>query len=801
MSSTDIRKQTVVAVMFFAILFIGLANTAFAYTMMGDIQSKDQDGYNITFTCEEGKVRLSFLTDDLVRVHMAPKGKEFPKDTLHEGENGPYAVVTYTWPGAKFEVSEAFDYDLEGDVYKIKTGKIVVKARKTPFKLAFYDLRGKLLVKEKDGIIDAGLGFEGSKVYETMELPEDEHFIGFGAHHHPLDMRGEKMICTAKELQSKRRSGGFPVPFFMSSRGYGIFFNNLDDDVTFNMGTEDEEYSFEATSGEMEGWDMDYYVIYGPKLERVMKRYTSIVGKPILPEKWFFGHIQHHCCTWTGKDVIEVARKYREGGWPCDVLIMDHQAMAKDYAWEDTYQNYHEMYEFIDARGFKTGFSSALFDKELYKWEGFDPTIEDNCKKHWSMLEPRMIDGLDFWRQDNSERSVNYTGLKKFANGYESHELFGSLWAKCVIEGQEKMGLYGRPVISRAGPIGGHRYILPWPGDLGFGLEFMEMDLNFVRNGGLAGYAAIAVDLGGFTNRGNQDPLGEQNIIRRTINMVPIIPVSKFQGDGDAGAKIPWLYTPKQQDMFRYYLKLRYRMNPYIYSSAIEANRIGRPILAPIAFDYQNDEKTYDKDFHFMFGRQILAAPVMKETEQWEVYLPAGKWVHYWSGKKFDGGKTITIDAPLYGRDGLPLFVKAGSIIPMMPEMNYIYEKKPDPITLDVYPDASAPSSYVRFDQEKPKVSPITQTVFSCSQDDGKIEISVSQSDVAYELWVHCDKAPESVTVDSEQSPNLKDKAAYNSAAKGWYFGSGSFFGSDTMNTLNIKVPKSSKAHLITIKK
>jgi len=90
---------------------------------------------------------------------------------------------------------------------------------------------------------------------------------------------------------------------------------------------------------------------------------------------------------------------------------------------------------------------------------------------------------MDFWRQDNSERSSNYTGLKTFSNGYESHNLFGSLWAKNVVEGMQTLGLYGRPVISRGGPIGGHRYIIPWPGDLGHGLDFLPVDLNFIRNG------------------------------------------------------------------------------------------------------------------------------------------------------------------------------------------------------------------------------------------------------------------------------------------------------------------------------
>ncbi|MHC4638551.1 MAG: hypothetical protein ACYTBV_13785 [Planctomycetota bacterium] len=189
------------------------------YTMMGKVISLAKDGYNVVFNCENGKVRVSFLTEDLVRVHMAPAGKEFPKDELHLDENGPYFVKNYTWPGVTYKMSE----DKDAGVYTIRAGEVMVKAAKVPFKLAFYDSNGNLLVKEKSGKVNAGLGHKDSKVFETMELPADEHFFGFGAHNHPLDMRGEQMICYAEELESTARSGGFPAPFFYSSRGWRIF--------------------------------------------------------------------------------------------------------------------------------------------------------------------------------------------------------------------------------------------------------------------------------------------------------------------------------------------------------------------------------------------------------------------------------------------------------------------------------------------------------------------------------------------------------------------------------------------------
>jgi len=796
------KRSFKIAVLFcFLVTSLLCAVETNSYRTMGKVTSFEKNGYNLIFGCENGAVKVGFLRDGLVRIHMSPDGA-FPEDTLHEGENGPYYVANYDWPGIKMSINEEFDYDLEGDIYKITAGDLVVKIRKNPFKITFCDKSGNILASEKTGIVNAGLGHKGDIVYETMSMADDEHFFGFGAFNNKLDVTGVKMVCYARELENHHHRGGFPTPFFYSSNGYGIFFNNLDDDVTFEMGTVPGQYSFYGSSGKMEGWNMDYYFIYGPKFEKILNTYINITGKPVLPEKWYFGHIQHHCCTWTADGVMKAADKYREMDIPCDVLIMDHQALAKGLKWDvdKGYNNYKQMYDHIDKLGFKTSFSTALFD-DIYDWKSYDPTVMSNVDDYWSLHMPRVVDGMDFWRQDNSERSVGYTGKKYFANGYKAHQLFGSLWAKNVFEGMESMGLYGRPVISRGGPIGGHRYILPWPGDTPHGLELLDIDLNYIRGGCLAGYSAISVDLGGFKDRGMGRPLEEQNVVRRVVNLEPFVPISKYQGDGDASSTLPWLLTKQQQDLLRYYLKLRYRTLPYRYSSAIEAHLTGRPLLAPLVFDYQNDQATYDKDFEFLLGRDILVAPVMQRTEQWDVYLPEGKWTHYWTGTVYDGRQTVTVDAPLYGNSSLPMFVKAGAIIPMMPEMNYIYEKKPDPITLDIYPNWASNSQYSMYDCESPK-TPLqyTKALFTCTSQADTLTVDISKSSSSYQLSIHCPAKPLEIIVDGKKVKALDSLEKYNKTQKGYYYGNGCFYGNENIVTLNIKVPKSRNEHKIEIK-
>jgi alpha-glucosidase (family GH31 glycosyl hydrolase) len=452
------------------------------------------------------------------------------------------------------------------------------------------------------------------------------------------------------------------------------------------------------------------------------------------------------------------------------------------------------MYRLIDKLGFKTAYSCALFD-DIFDWKKYDPTDAAATKQYWSLHVPRVNDGMDFWRQDNSERSWKYTGKETLSNGYEAHELFGSLWAKNVVEGMESLGLYGRPVISRGGPVGGHRYIVPWPGDLSHGLEFLAPDLAFVRNGGLAGYAAIAVDLGGFIDRGGRPPLEEQNLIRRTIDIIPIIPVSKCQGAGDASAKLPWLFTEAQQDLMRSFLQFRYSLHPYIYSAAIEAHLFGRPILAPLAYDYRNDPNTYDRDYTFMLGRQLLAAPVMEKAESREVYLPAGRWFHYWTGRAFEGPRTVTVDAPLYGMSGLPLFVKAGAVVTQMPEMLYIYEKKPEPLTLDVWPAAEGRAEWVLYDCESVK-GPFRISRLACSGGENRTEISAGEIPGPVEIVVHMDSAPASVEAACGGLARHQDKKAYDAAKSGWYWGAGIFRGNPEISTVNIKLPSGSNVRV-----
>jgi len=347
------------------------------------------------------------------------------------------------------------------------------------------------------------------------------------------------------------------------------------------------------------------------------------------------------------------------------------------------------------------------------------------------------------------------------------------------VEGMARHNL-SVPVISRCASVGGHRYISPWGGDIKYPLKNIKSDLSFIRDAGLVGYASAGSDMGGFSNNRS-----DKIIFRRVIQQFLVFPV--IRPHGKEGSKPPWTVSKRSQEMWRFYCKLRYRLHPYIYSAAIESHQTGRPILAPLVFDYQNDPRTYNADFDFLFGRQILVAPVVKNASRRRLYLPEGNWIHYWTGNTYKGKKKITVRASLTNKNGLPMFIKEGSIIPMIPEMNRIYETSPNPLTLDIYPLQSGTSSYRLLDSQTP-FSPVTETRYFCTAEPDRILIQIENSSNGHIMLIHSPRKAVVVSAGGKELPSLSNLEAFSKASEGWFSGKGLFPGSPEIQTINVKL-------------
>jgi alpha-glucosidase len=196
---------------------------------------------------------------------------------------------------------------------------------------------------------------------------------------------------------------------------------------------------------------------------------------------------------------------------------------------------------------------------------------------------------------------------------------------------------------------------------------------------GLSGEAFVGGDIGGFIGRTSAE------LLTRWYEVGFLTPFCRNHAELTAYDHEPWRFGAYYEGIIRKYLKLRYRLLPFLYNVLEEAHRTGVPIFRPLLVNYQTDYNTLSIDDEFMVGADLLAAPILRPAQTARlVYLPEGTWFDFWTGKQFQGGTTVSVDAPL---DTVPLFVRGGAIIPRGPEMNYVGEKT-GPLTFNIYPDA-----------------------------------------------------------------------------------------------------------------
>lgn len=771
---------------------------------VGDVVRVERGPDQATVYAEGGAVRIEFPAPAVVRLHASRDGR-FPEDTLHPDFNGPYYRVDYSHR----ERIHVAQLDAAWRIEPIdRTGCLVV-VESQPFRVRVFRRGAVSDFASGDGdavaeIPGGALRFREGRAAVSLSIVDGEHLIGFGAHRHPLDMRGEEIVLRTSELGKEGEGGGFPVPWVMSSRGYGLFLNNIDPTTRFDVGKSDpSRLLIDAGDGHREGWDLDMYVIVGDGFPELMAHYIQLVGAPILPEKWFYGNLQSKCCDWRADEVVAIASRFRRLGLPLDGMILDLQwreirpddwnwSPAFNYApflknrnlrWAPDFGDVPGMFRALDSLGVKLGLHENTTTTYSDDVDGAGPylaaSFPDTSKvtvaeRLWAMHRPLIADGADFWWQDQGER-IDARG----ANGYPMQNLSGALWAKEIVEGMKRERHVSVPVLARSGPVGGHRYIAPWPGDVPAGLRFATFDLDYIRNGGLAGFATIGADMGGFYYGHTPDP---QNEVRRICDMLLVFPVIRTHG---TYYKLPWMFSTEARGTYARYLQLRYRLMPYLYSAAIEAHETGRPILAPLCFDYGADGKTYARDFDFLLGHDLLVAPVVEAAETRDVYLPAGQWRDFWSDRPYAGGAMVTVPAPLEGDRSLPIFVKSGAVVPAIEPTLSIPEAFFDGYSFHVYP-AAGESVQREFKDRARSLGESRSILVQVKDSPDWVQIRIEAGARVKTLYLHGVSRPAKVTV------NAIDLAGGNSdsGAPGWTFGHSDFPLQGETVVLKVRLPE-----------
>jgi len=683
----------------------GIGDNASGYKTQGNI---------ISFSNTNGDVRIEICSPTIFRVR-ASWTRKFEADEHLMQEN-------YTWPVVKYVITDA------QTSYLISTGGLTIQVNKKSLLINVYSPSAVMLSSESDQ--GRGLYHVKDTVIVTKDLFPDEHFFGFGERMDAIDQRNKLLKLSVGRGKSRDNLLGAynileanycPVPFFMSTRGYGIFLHNSHT-TEWNMGqTSQMWYSFKAVGGEL-----DYYFIYGSDFPEILNGYTSITGKAPMLTRFGFGlhmgtysgGVWGHEETTSDKYPVALLKRMREMGIPVDILWLDSTWRlfgevggkgATSFEWRETFKDSKGMFDSLYANHIKMvglhlrpRFDNAKKLNLLTQAQklGFTYPEKDGRGEFVNFFDQKSVD----WWWNNGVMRVASLGAKflktdegsafgALANESEKvgptgpvvdnlHNVFPIAYAKApYLKFQELNGFRGMNQ-TREGYAGIQRYPYIFAGDWPSEWQYFAPVIKAGINIGLSGVSDWAHCMGGFEH--NADP----ELYIRWTQFGFFSPVALVFGFDHPGYKEPWNYGDEALKNFKKYDLLRYKLIPYIYSNAFTAYQTGVPLMRSLVLNYQNDPEVYQIGDQYMFGSEMMVCPItVKGAQTRTIYFPEGTWYDYWTGEKFEGKQYVHVLTPL---DKLPIYVKEGAIIPMQPEMKYMDEKPVDQITLDIWPGKSS---------------------------------------------------------------------------------------------------------------
>lgn len=690
----------------------------------GKLTNYEVNGQKITLDFEGEKAQIRVLTPLIFNVFRSRDGSRVGSKAI-EGEK---------------EVPTDIKVEKEGEFLWIRTKDAAVRVS-DGFYVDFFDGEGVCVCEDYRGerkplqrvsdemkklLVEEGhaADFDGQKCeFEVIKkLSGSEHFYGLGDKTGFLDKRhydyemwntdnpAPQVDCFKALYKS--------IPFFITlndTHVYGIFMDNTYKSY-FNMGQESEDYYwFGAVDGAL-----DYYYIAGHSMPEVLAGYTYLTGTCPLPQKWTLGYHQSRWGYTTQEDVKKVAEGFRSNDIPCDVIHFDIDYMQdyKVFTWnEGRYQNAPKAFlEELSAQGFKVvtindpgvkqeagyevydeGVANGYFAKtpegEVYinaVWPG-DSAFPDfgnpAVRKWWGEKQQFLLDmGVrGIWNDMNEPASfkgplpddVVFSDEDRKITHAEMHNIYGHQMARAAFGGLKELDGRRPFVITRACYAGSQKYATAWTGDNNSLWAHVQMVIPQLCNLGLSGMPFVGTDVGGF----GADVTPE--LLARWVQVGCFSPLFRNHSALGTRSQEPWQFGREIMDIYRKYVKLRYRWIPYFYDLFFEGEKTGMPIMRPLVLHYEKDETARVCNDEFMLGDRILAAPVVYQgVTKRAVYLPEGIWYDYWTGEKITGPVWLLRDAPL---DTCPIYVKAGTVLPMMEEQSYVGEKPMDTLTVMVW--------------------------------------------------------------------------------------------------------------------
>lgn len=615
---------------------------------------------------------ISFVSPRAVRLRFATR--DLPLD---DGDS-----LMLAGPPSRDESWQVHEDD---DTISYKSAGGEVRIHRNPWQIEILDAKGTLLTRTRTlndpATFSAPTPFSfvrrardfGHSAAASFRLEHGEKIFGCGESFTRLDKRGQKVVLYLRDAMGAQSQRMYkPIPFFLSNRGYGMFVHTSTP-VTCDIGHDFDEANVIYTGDDQ----LDLFIFIGDPKE-ILTEYTAVTGRSPLPPLWSFGLWMSRITYKSEREVRDVAAKLREERIPCDVIHLDTGWFETD--WQCNYQfaptRFDDPQKMIaDLKDM--GFRISLWQLPYFtsKNELYDTIVTNKYAVGSSGGQTPDLDAiLDFSNPETVEwyqgllgnllelgvgaikvdfgEDAPLTGIYASGrSGWYEHNLYPLRYNKTVADVTKRKT--GENIIwARSAWAGSQRYPLHWGGDAENSDSAMAATLRAGLSFGLSGFTYWSHDAGGFVSR---PPL---DLYRRWLAFGVLTSHTRCHG---APPREPWEYGEEFVDEFRRTVEMRYALMPYIYSQAKQASAAGHPLLRPLFFEFPEDPTAWTIEDQYFLGSELLVAPLFSESRERNMYLPAGNWVDYQTGRKYEGEKWHSIGG---GPVPIIVLVKSGAVIP-----------------------------------------------------------------------------------------------------------------------------------------